>query len=155
MKKIIGLCILLLCLACNEDESFDPTIMPEITLTGEKTFGCLVDGWLYSSGRWGTPKATHKIKEDNTYVEIVAPIEHMGTSEFIDHSSYIRLTLVNPKKGETVIYTDAVFEGEKLENGKANILRMDNGIISGTFEGTRMTNGRFDLKYLEEEEQKE
>ena len=54
-----------------------------------------------------------------------------------------------------MIYTDAVFEGEKLEDGKANILRMDNGIISGTFEGTRMTNGRFDLKYLEEEEQKE
>ncbi len=32
---------------------------------------------------------------------------------------------------------------------KVHITRMSDGIFSGTFEGGRMTKGRFDLKYKE------
>lgn len=33
--------------------------------------------------------------------------------------------------------------------GKVHITRMSDGIFSGTFEGDRITEGRFDLKYKE------
>ena len=51
-------------------------------------------------------------------------------------------------------YTDAVFKDgnkqeERLEDGIVNITRFDlnNRIISGTFEGRRVTEGRFDLTF--------
>lgn len=53
MRHLLFICLLLFCVACEENESVDPTIMPEATTTGANTFGCLVDGWVYTSGRWG------------------------------------------------------------------------------------------------------
>ncbi|MFQ6928057.1 MAG: hypothetical protein ACLRS8_08460 [Parabacteroides merdae] len=54
MRHLLFICLLLFCVACEENESVDPTIMPEATTTGANTFGCLVDGWVYAlSGRWG------------------------------------------------------------------------------------------------------
>ncbi len=38
-----------LCCSCDrEDFSADPTIMPPATQTGANTFGCLIDGWVYT-----------------------------------------------------------------------------------------------------------
>ena len=38
-----------LCCACDgEDFSADPTLMPPATQTGANTFGCLIDGWVYT-----------------------------------------------------------------------------------------------------------
>ncbi len=55
---------------------------------------------------------------------------------------------------DQTIYTDAVFKDgnkqeERLEDGIVNITRFDlkNRIISGTFEGGRVTEGRFDLTF--------
>ena len=53
MRHLLFICLLLFCVACEENESVDPTIMPEATTTGANTFGCLVDGWVYTSGRCG------------------------------------------------------------------------------------------------------
>lgn len=133
-------CTLLLCLSCDEDKSVDPTLMPQATTTGENTFGCLVDGWVYTGGRWGTPVTTFTEQEGETRLTICAEVEL---------KSYIRLSIVNPRQGETTTYTDASFDNQSLEDGKVTITRMSEGIVSGTFEGTRMTKGRFDLKYKE------
>ena len=38
-----------LCCACDgEDFSADPTLMPPATQTGANTFGCLIDGWVWT-----------------------------------------------------------------------------------------------------------
>lgn len=140
MKYRLLIWILLLCQACKEDKSVDPTLMPQVTTTGENTFGCLIDGWLYASGRWGIPVTTLVKQEENAYLTIDAEIELR---------SYIHFSIVNPRQGETTTYTDARFDSQAFEDGKVTIIRMSNGIISGTFEGTRMRKGRFDLKYKE------
>lgn len=57
MKKLLFLFLLICCCACEEDRSVDPTLMPEATTTGENTLGCLIDGWVYTSGRYGIPSA--------------------------------------------------------------------------------------------------
>ena len=40
MRHLLFICLLLFCVACEENESVDPTIMPEATTTGANTFGC-------------------------------------------------------------------------------------------------------------------
>ena len=141
MKHIWFLfCTLLLCLSCEEDKSVDPTLMPQATTTGENTFGCLVDGWVYVSGRWGTPVTTFTEQEGETRLTISAEV---GLKYYID------FTIINPRQGETTTYTNAGFDNQSLEDGKVTVTRMSDGIVSGTFEGTRMTKGRFDLKYKE------
>ena len=141
MKYLLFICALFLCIACEEDKSVDPTIMPQDTTTGENTFGCLNDGWVYVSGRWGTPTTNYYKQDNNTY--------KMEISAEVDLKSYIKFTILNPEQGKTVDYTEAYFDTQSLEDGKVHITRMSNGIISGTFEGTRITKGRFDLKYRE------
>ena len=39
MRHLLFICLLLFCVACEENESVDPTIMPEATTTGG---GCLL-----------------------------------------------------------------------------------------------------------------
>ncbi|QJP33611.1 hypothetical protein F0365_03910 [Nonlabens sp. Ci31] len=48
MKTIYLLPIVLLFTACNSDDSVDPaSLLPPITMTGENTFGCLIDGKFF------------------------------------------------------------------------------------------------------------
>ena len=130
----------LLFVACEENESVDPTIMPEATTTGANTFGCLVDGWVYTSGRWGMPSAEYLEREEGSSVTVSAQVG-LG--------SYIRFTIADPKEGETLPYVNLSFENQNMEDGKVYISRMSDGVFSGTFEGGRITEGRFDLKYKE------
>ncbi|WP_293732416.1 hypothetical protein ACPYIV_16280 [Parabacteroides sp. ASD2025] len=140
MRHILFICLLLFCMACEENKSIDPTIMPEATETGANTFGCLVDGWVYASGRWGLPNAEYMVLEDST---------GMTVSAQVDFGTYLRFTIANPKQGKTLPYKDASFDNQKIEDGKVYISRMSDGVFSGTFEGGRVTKGRFDLKYKE------
>lgn len=138
MKKILFLLMLVLCYACEEDKSVDPTLMPPATTTGENIVGCLIDGWVYTSGRFGDPKITTDSDEENFYVEIcckVGPINELS------------ILLVNPQQGATCTYKNTWFGGEDLPDGEAYITRMDGKVISGTFSGGPITEGRFDLKY--------
>ena len=71
---------------------------------------------------------------------------------WVDDNTSISFNIIDPK--EKNIYTDAVFKDgnkqeERLEDGIVNITRFDlnNRIISGTFEGRRVTEGRFDLTF--------
>lgn len=141
MKKLLFLLIIFACSACEEDRSIDPTLMPEATMTGENTLGCLIDGWVYTSGRFGKPTASAYSNEDGNYVTIQASVDLFTTLEF---------TLVNPSVGTECVYTDAIFDKQKREDGKAIITRKDGTVISGTFSGGSITEGRFDIRYLEE-----
>ena len=140
MRHILFLCLMFFCIACEENESVDPTLMPDATTTGANTFGCLVDGWVYVSGRWGLPAAEYTQLEDSTGMQISAQV---------GFGSYLRFTIANPNQGETLPYTDVSFDNQRVGNGKVHISRMSDGIFSGTFEGDRITKGRFDLKYKE------
>ena len=62
MKKLLFLFLLVCCCACDEDKTVDPTLMPEATTTGANTLGCLIDGWVYASGRYGTPSVRLTMK---------------------------------------------------------------------------------------------
>lgn len=140
MKHILFICLLFFCIACEENKSVDPTLMPEATATGTNTFGCLVDGWVSVSGRWGLPVAEFTQLEDSTGMTISAQI---------GFDSYFRFSIPNPKQGETLPYVNASFDNQTISDGKVHITRMSDGIFSGTFEGDRITEGRFDLKYKE------
>ena len=140
MRHLFFMCVLVFGVACEENESVDPTIMPEATTTGANTFGCLVDGWVYTSGRWGMPAAEYLEREEGSSVTVSAQVG-LG--------SYIRFTIADPKEGETLPYVNLSFENQNMEDGKVYISRMSDGVFSGTFEGGRITEGRFDLKYKE------
>lgn len=141
MKNLVSLFLLvLLCCACEEDKSVDPTLMPPATTTGENTLGCLINGWVYTSGRFGKPDVqTHK-EEGNLYITITTKV---------DAFSFLRLTLVNPRQGATCTYINACFEDWEQANGEAYITCMDATIISGTFDGGDIKEGRFDVRYNE------
>lgn len=138
MKKVIFLLPLFACLSCAEDTTVDPTLMPAATSNGQNTFGCLVDGWVYTSGRFGLPEAKGYVNESNYYVDISAPVGRF---------SNIRFTLVNPRVNTSCAYTNATLGQDNLPVGQAFITRNDGEIISGTFEGGNLSQGRFDIKY--------
>ncbi len=119
------------------------TAVPEATTTGENTLGCLIDGWVYTSGRYGIPSARFYDDEENHYVAIDAEVGIF---------SGLHLVIVNPRQGAGCTYIDAVFDREDLEDGEAYITRMDGTIISGTFSGGSIKEGRFDIKYREKPE---
>ena len=143
MKKLLFLFLLVLCCACEEDKSVDPTLMPEATTTGQNTLGCLIDGWVHTSGRFGKPDVSTYDEDGNHYVTIGADAGVCSSLHF---------TLVNPRQGAVCTYINASFDGVKLEDGKAYITRMNGTIISGTFSGGSVTEGRFDIRYSEESE---
>lgn len=142
MKKLLFLSILLIFCACDEDKSVDPTIMPSATTTGENTLGCLIDGWIYASGRFGRPEVSAYKEKENHYVRIESEV-----GMFI----MLSFTLVNPVEGATCTYTKATFDGEMIEDGEAYITRLNGKIVSGTFAGGNISEGRFDVKYEENE----
>lgn len=86
--------------------------MPEATATGTNTFGCLVDGWVSVSGRWGVPVAEFTQLEDSTGMTISAQI---------GFDSYLRFSIPNPKQGETLPYTNVSFDNQKSEMEKSTL----------------------------------
>lgn len=138
MKKILLLLMLPLCLACTEDTSIDPTLMPEATSNGQNTAGCLIDGWVYTTGRFGLPTVSIAEHEGNQYVTISMPVDRFSCFTF---------TLVNPVAQAECSYIGASLEGNQLDDGTAYISRNDGRVISGSFWGGQVTEGRFDIQY--------
>lgn len=153
MKKYILILFSIVSLwSCTEDNTVDITVMPPATTTGANTFGCLVDGWIYVGGRykgWApSPLWTHDSffyykneEEDKLSVSL-------NTKE---DGFYIEFTLLSPREGKKSVITNVKAGGEELEDGTAFISRFDTSekIISATFgNGSRLTNGRFDIHYV-------
>lgn len=78
----------------------------------------------------------------------------VDVSVMVKQDRYIRFTIVSPQEGQESEFTNARFGEEKLKNGTVTITRFDTerNIISGTFSGGRITNGRFDVHYKDQEE---
>lgn len=149
MKKLLLLILFIpLLISCNEDQTIDPTVMPEATTTGANTFGCLVDGWVYVGGRYsyllqspGSALTFRYNKERET----------MEAEAMVRNGVLIKFSIVNPRDNMETVYVNATFDEGALPNGKVFITRFDREarIISGRFEGERMTHGRFDMVYKE------
>ena len=141
-----------LCCSCDrEDFSADPTIMPPATQTGDNT------GQRYDSD----DKASYYPARNEDEKAIVS------IDIRVDNNASISFNIIDPKEkditiysisegasDDQTIYTDVIFKNEnnqeeKLEDGIINITRFDlnNRIISGTFEGERIKEGRLDLKF--------
>lgn len=161
---ITTLLTLVLCCSCEleEDFSVDPTIMPPATQTGANTFGCLIDGWVYTGQRYDSD---HKASYYPAYNEDEKDTVNIYVR--VDTNASISFNIIDPKEknitiysvsggtdNDQTLYTDAVFtnedkQEEKLEDGIVKITRFDlkDRVISGTFEGGRMKEGRFDLTF--------
>ena len=77
-----------------------------------------------------------KIAKETPLVIISAPVDAMATLQF---------TLVDPKQGQRCRYIDTRFSDGVPGDGEAHISRMDGKVISGTFSGEGISEGRFDI----------
>lgn len=83
-----------LCCACDgEDFSADPTLMPPATQTGANTFGCLIDGWIYTGQRYGPD---HKASYYPAYNEDEKATVHVYV--WVDDNTSISFNIIDPKE---------------------------------------------------------
>lgn len=91
-----------LCCACNgEDFSADPTLMPPATQTGANTFGCLIDGWIYTGQRYGPD---HKASYYPAYNEDEKATVHVYV--WVDTNTSISFNIIDPKEKNITVYSD-------------------------------------------------
>lgn len=157
-KQYLLLLTILCCLGCDEEEdaTVDITVMPTATTIGANTFGCLIDGWIYVGGRYSYTGGHWWFDYEKAPSIAFVYNKTSGNIEAgvqVKRDVFIRFTIASPQEGEKVDFTNTRFNGEKLKEGKATITRFDQEkqIISGTFEGGRIEQGRFDVRYQEVE----
>lgn len=141
MKTLYSLFLIVLSawlVSCEEDKSVDPTLMPEATAEGLDTFGCLIDGWVYTSGRYGLPHVSDESSGSESRFVLTAPVAQFEN---------ISLTFFAPVAGQECTYSAALSSGEDLGEGRAYISRHDGFVFSGTFAGGRISEGRFDIRH--------
>ena len=170
MKKTFYILICLVAIvfsACHTDKRTDPTVMPAVTTTGEHTFGCLVDGWVTTGGRYYDDGSPY-IYDDNH--SIVFNYYELG--EYVDvrvktkgePAQYLKFTIKGVEKKAALPQT-CTFENARFTDvqgndgsdilidalGNVTITNLNDSakILSGTFSGTRITEGRFDVRYRE------
>lgn len=144
MKKYIFLlCLIPFLFSCTEDESVDITVMPEETTIGADTFGCLVDGWLYVGGRYSL------LTRPSINFDYISYNKTMQVNVWVKADMAISFCLDKPEENKEIPYTQFTWGDETLSDGKVFITRFDSTaqIISGRFEGERVTFGRFDVHY--------
>lgn len=138
----------LFCACDDEDKSIDPTLLPEITATGENVLGCVIDSWIYNSARWGVPTVHSYTIETEETAESCIKVE-----AYLGQSTHLSFVLVNPIEGKECDCRNILLDNEELRSGKASIIRMDGHVVSGTFENDRIQYGRFDLSYHRSDEE--
>lgn len=140
MRHLLFICLLLFCVACEENDRSIRRSCPKLLRPGRiHLVAWLTAGCIQAAGG-GCLSAEYLEREEGSSVTVSAQVG-LG--------SYIRFTIADPKEGETLPYVNLSFENQNMEDGKVYISRMSDGVFSGTFEGGRITEGRFDLKYKE------
>ena len=74
MRHLLFICLLLFCVACEENESVDPTIMPEATTTGPPRFGCSATGRVSTSGPSDMPCPADFEREEASSATVSAQV---------------------------------------------------------------------------------
>lgn len=135
--------------ACDdgEDKTIDPTVMPEATTSGKGTLGFLYNGWIYTAGRYYemVPFSPEHLEPIHCYYDKGKDLLHIDARVAAD--KVLSFNIPAPKDQQTVAYTGATFAGLELPDGEVTITRFDKveKIFSGTFEGGRISHGRFDV----------
>lgn len=152
--------------ACNEDDND----LPPITMEGKNTFGCLVNGNIWTpSGRLGQPGLIAQMPSSN-WVWIGADNNDNNTGislNLSDSGSIQAKTYI--LKNDTSFYSEyntrigsiiCFYKYNHVLSGQITLTKLDvtRRIISGTFEFTsynpdcddtiKVTNGRFDVGEL-------
>lgn len=159
-NTILFLLILCLFVSCEEDHSVDITVMPEETSVGANTFGCLIDGWLYVGGRYSDYnfwlwQIEQRESIQFTYIDSPDEESKMEVSVICKPDKILSFTILALEEGENCKYVNTSLNGEhELPSGEAYITRFDttNKIISGRFGGGKVTEGRFDVIYYNQNE---
>lgn len=156
IKLLLLSCILVFTASCDDDDS-NKTKLPKVTTIGANTFGCVVDGVTYVSG-----KHKREIMLEINGILHKEPISFIEDTEenkvyvnvVVKPSVTIGFTILNPEEGKVCLYEDAYIKdlylgNRSLPGGAVEISRFDawSHIISGTFSGGTMTEGRFDVIY--------
>jgi hypothetical protein len=162
---LLHTCLLLT--ACKEEPADPVSQLPPATTTGENTFGCLVNGEVWTpKGRSGGISNLTKSYDYGTfnvtaYRVIGNKVQRMGfgIADILQQPGIYHLNDYKHRSatfkddvGCSYLYYDSLIE----RNGTLNITRLDlsSGVIAGTFEfilirpdcdTIRVTEGRFDL----------
>ena len=159
MKKIILLIGILLTLnSCSEKNETELTPLeqlPKTTQTGENTFGCLINGEAFVVSNTSQQVAIYQQGQlqfgaDGISMILGDPLNINLIYDLVGKASYY--VNANPQLG-------CHYEFNHSYQGKVIFSKIDrtNYIISGTFEFStkkddcediKITNGRFDLKYI-------
>jgi len=148
MKKYSLIFLLLIFLFSCEDESVDITVMPEATTEGADTFGCLVDGWIYVGGRYFDMELKYRWTQPSIEFKY-----HEGENILFVHvilKPQISISFEIPEPEEGVcLMKNVSWNNESMDDCVVIISRFDKEarIISGEFDGGRITFGRFDVNY--------
>jgi hypothetical protein len=174
MKRIFGILMIALMVACEKEKSPLPTELPPITEEGKNTFGCMIGDEIY------VPEIRTYVCCEAQAVPIIfdfpeSPIYlfRVSTVRYVDRDDQLMDAMVEfsvdsslSKVGEyqfshmIVKHENVYYYMDTTESNLLNISIFDsiNGIISGTFYCTlidknntnskmiNITNGRFDLK---------
>ncbi|MEM8927298.1 MAG: hypothetical protein AAGC45_03785 [Bacteroidota bacterium] len=177
MKNLLFVFLASLIVACNNDDGNDTPenpadVLPPATLTGEGTFGCLVDGepFFPESGS-NRPSAFYQFVRGAYTLGISAGRNDGGGSDFVsiglgaldivglEETTY---SLISEESGNFSgrynLGGGGVLRARTTEEkpGILTITNFTDEIVSGTFEFTvldndgteiRITDGRFDLRY--------
>lgn len=175
MKYLItAISILILCDAsCKKHQDNPIDQLSPITQTGEKTYGCLVNGQIFiPKGSTGIGKPNYRVMVDPTYndgqfsigcYQVVSANETRFLDFGSDSIKGVGTYPLKPGGRLRVSWSSAscqtdVYDTTSFRNGNLVITRYDlaAGIFSGQFEFSykpftcdtiKITNGRFDYKF--------
>lgn len=150
MIKNLVVLFLSICLFSRcEVSSIDTSVLPEETQIGKGTFGCLIDGWVYVGGRYGSYNGIFNNWESIhfTYYE---DKKIMCVYVILTETDYLGFIIEDPQEGKSSPCTNVDYNGEHLEDCVVEVSRFDNYVISGTFAGGKIRLGRFDMMYNQE-----
>lgn len=174
------LCLFLVFTACSNDDDAPPNpidLLPPATQTGENTFGCLLDGEVFTPNAFSVPyNCFYQYVDGEYYFYVSAKNKGKGITkgisigteglQIIKNNTYILkqriegnafgfLYIGNSNTGEILeIYTSSIHTGELIITN----LDLENNIVSGTFwfdvqdnegEVHKIREGRFDMKFTQ------